>query len=122
MIPIYLAPLANHLWQSTLLAGVAAMFALVLRKDRAALRYAIWLAASVKFLVPFSLLVSVGRSFSWSPAISIADPSIFAIVSDISRPFAATAASAVVRPKLAAEELLPFVLFGVWLLGVATVF
>src|SRR5579871_4418759 len=55
-----LSPLANHLWQSTLCALVAWMLALLLRKNRAAVRYGIWLAASIKFLVPFSLLVSAG--------------------------------------------------------------
>src|SRR5689334_10489878 len=122
MIPVYLAPLANHLWQSTLFAAVAALLTLVLRKDQAALRHAVWLAASVKFLVPFSLLVSVGTSFAWNPGVSIADPSIFAIVDDISRPFAVAASGTVSQPKLSAEELLPFALLGTWLLGVAIVF
>jgi hypothetical protein len=46
-----LSPLANHLWQSTLCAAAAWLLALTLRKNRAAVRYWLWLAASVKFLV-----------------------------------------------------------------------
>ena len=54
------APLGNHLWQSTLFAGIIALLALLLRNNRPALRYAMWTAASVKFLIPFSLLVALG--------------------------------------------------------------
>ena len=67
MISIYLAPLANHLWQSTLFAAVAALLAFFLRRDRAALRYAVWFAASVKFLVP-SATWPVPTYATWAPA------------------------------------------------------
>ena len=60
MIPSSLLPVANHLWQSTLLAGIAGLLMLLLRKNRAHARYCLWLAASAKFLVPFSLLMLVG--------------------------------------------------------------
>jgi bla regulator protein blaR1 len=53
VIPIPLLPLANHLWQSTLFATVAGLLTLALRKNRAQTRYCLWLAASVKFLIPF---------------------------------------------------------------------
>jgi uncharacterized protein (TIGR03435 family) len=52
--------LANHLWQSTLFAAVAAILTLALRKNSARVRYRLWLAASLKFLVPFSLLMTLG--------------------------------------------------------------
>ena len=52
--------MANHLWQSTLFAAVAAILTLALRKNQARVRYRLWLAASVKFLIPFSLLISLG--------------------------------------------------------------
>lgn len=51
---------AAHLVESTLCACVAALLALVLRRGPAATRYAVWLAASLKFLVPFSLLGLAG--------------------------------------------------------------
>jgi bla regulator protein blaR1 len=53
----------NHLWQSTLFALCAGMLTLALRKNRASVRYWLWLAASLKFLVPFSLLVALGSVF-----------------------------------------------------------
>ena len=51
---------AAHLFESTLCAGVAAVLVLILRRGPASTRYAVWLAASLKFLVPFSLLGLAG--------------------------------------------------------------
>jgi len=45
MIPTNLSPLANHLWQSTLFTAAAWLLTLALRKNRAAVRYGLWLAA-----------------------------------------------------------------------------
>jgi hypothetical protein len=56
---------ADHLWQSTLFVAAAGLLTLALRKNSAPLRYSLWLAASLKFLVPFSLLVALGNSLSW---------------------------------------------------------
>jgi uncharacterized protein (TIGR03435 family) len=55
-------PLVNHLWQSTLFTLAAALLAWAFRRHSARLRHALWLAASLKFLIPFSLLVSAGSS------------------------------------------------------------
>jgi len=74
MIPTDLAPMWSHLWQSTLFAAAAWLLTLTVRKSRAAVRYWIWLAASVKFLVPFSMLVSVGNQVEWRPASPMIQP------------------------------------------------
>lgn len=50
----------NHLLQSTVVAVVAWLVTLALRTNCARVRYAVWMFASVKFLVPFSLLVDLG--------------------------------------------------------------
>ena len=50
----------NHLWQSTLFAAAVALATAGLRRNSPRLRYWLWLAASVKFLIPFSLIVSTG--------------------------------------------------------------
>jgi bla regulator protein BlaR1 len=55
----------NHLWQSTLFALLAALLTLAFRKNHARVRYGIWLAASVKFLVPFSPLVEIANRVGW---------------------------------------------------------
>ena len=57
--------LGDHLWQSTLCAQVVALVTLALRRNRAHVRYWLWLAASVKFLVPCAALVAAGRQFGW---------------------------------------------------------
>jgi hypothetical protein len=76
----------NHLWQSTVFAGVAALLAFVLRKNHARTRYWLWLTASLKFLIPFSLLVSIGKQIEWSAATpAVRKLSVRAVVS--CRPF-----------------------------------
>ena len=41
--------------------GGAGLLSLAFRRQRAKVRYALWLAASVKFLIPFAMLVSIGK-------------------------------------------------------------
>jgi bla regulator protein BlaR1 len=68
--------LVAHLWESTLCVGFAALLTVIVRRGPARTRHAIWLAASLKFLVPFSLLVGAGRTIgSWAPALAPADVS-----------------------------------------------
>jgi bla regulator protein BlaR1 len=52
--------LINHLWQSSCFALLAGLLAFVLRKNSPKVRYWIWLSASLKFLIPFAFLVSLG--------------------------------------------------------------
>jgi beta-lactamase regulating signal transducer with metallopeptidase domain len=52
--------LVSHLWQSTWFAIAAGLLTLAFRRNRARVRYALWLCASAKFLVPFALLIGVG--------------------------------------------------------------
>jgi len=61
------AALLNHLWQSTVFAAVIALIALSFRKNAASVRYWLWWSASVKFLIPFALLMSLGSQFEWTP-------------------------------------------------------
>lgn len=71
-----MTPLFHHLWQSTLFAAAAWALTLLLRGHRARVRYWIWLAASYKFLLPFSLLVGVGHHVSTRSASPIAPHSV----------------------------------------------
>ena len=59
------AALIDHLWQSSLFTVGAGLLTLLLRKEGASVRYWIWFAASVKFLIPFSLLAMIGTQFGW---------------------------------------------------------
>ena len=69
----------NHLWQSTLCLGVIAVLAVFMRRNGAHTRYWLWLAASVKFLVPFEVLVAVGQQIApHAPAPNSVAPAIVA--------------------------------------------
>jgi bla regulator protein blaR1 len=115
------APLAaNHLWQSTLFALLAAALILATRKDQARVRFAIWLAASLKFLVPFSLLVALGNHLA--PTRLVAPTALYSTVQQISQPFAATpSALAAATPLTALLSMLPLILAATWFIGFAAV-
>ena len=109
-----LTSLGNHVWQSTLCVGIAWLLTLAMRKNHAAVRYWIWLAASVKFLVPFSLFVSLGEQFVWRTGYT---PRNF----ETPVPFVEAAlpvASRVVDNAAPGLSLLPVILIGLWLCGV----
>jgi uncharacterized protein (TIGR03435 family) len=120
--------IANHLWQSTLFAAAAAILTLALRKNPARLRYRLWLIASLKFLIPFSLLISLS-SHLIKPHVAVAVQSdVYSAVKEVSLPFAQTAAAPSAAPsKLTIKTAGPVpswheVLAAVWMCGiVATV-
>src|SRR5262249_29606754 len=64
--------LLDHLWQSTLVAIGVAWLALACRRNRARVRYALWLGASLKFFVPFALLTALGSQIAWPRAFALA--------------------------------------------------
>lgn len=60
----------NHLWQSTLVVGLAAWLVKMVDRRHAATRFRIWQFASLKFLIPFGALSSLGAwGTSWMPAV-----------------------------------------------------
>ena len=128
MIP--LGPLANHLWQSTVFAGVAGLLCLALRQNHARMRHRLWLAASLKFLIPFSVLTAVGSRCEFLTAGTAAGratrPVVTAVVAQISQPFTAATIRAAAAPSAFAHSpalLLPVFLGIIWIWGfVALVF
>ena len=108
--------IANHLWQSTVFAVAAGLLSLVFRRNRAPVRYALWLAASLKFLVPFSLLVSLATQWMPRPAPVLARSPLLPVIDQISRPFVY---SATVPSELPAPSRMPALLWSVWFCGVA---
>ncbi|HEY1948576.1 MAG TPA: hypothetical protein VGG97_16320 [Bryobacteraceae bacterium] len=111
---------ANHLWQSTMFAGITALLALVLRKNHARTRYWLWLTASLKFLIPFSLLVSAGKQIEWSTTPSRAQK-LSVVIGQIGQPFTQEKPIAnIAQPVLAhSSRLLPAILFAIWICGFA---
>ncbi len=105
----------NHLWQSSLFVVAVWLLTLTLKKNRAAVRYWLWLAASVKFLVPFSLLVSLGSQFEWRTAPVMSQPQVSFVMEEIGRATAAPVSGAVAAPGF---NFVP-ILMGIWFLGFA---
>jgi len=68
------AALANHLWQSTACAALVWALTWTLRRHRASLRYALWLAASLKFLLPFALLTALGTQVPSPVSVRVSEP------------------------------------------------
>jgi uncharacterized protein (TIGR03435 family) len=86
MISNLLVLLANHLWQTTLFVAFVWLITFGLKKNRAALRHRLWLIASIKFLLPFSLLTALGSHFTLE--LSLTNPSaVPVIVKSIDGPF-----------------------------------
>jgi uncharacterized protein (TIGR03435 family) len=120
--------LCNHLWQSTLFVGIVALLALLLRRNQARIRYWLWMAASAKFLIPFSLLVSLGSHLPW-PSHTVAPKTIaYVAIEEMSQPFLEVTALntpiAIPVAKRTASHvpipMLPPTLTAVWLTGFIT--
>ena len=112
--------LANHLWQSTLFAVVAGLLTLTLRKNRAQVRYWLWLTASLKFLIPFSLLISIGSHLSPPKASAQTEAGFSTVVQEIGQPFAAAKPVASL-PAAKSAGLMPILLLVLWSGGCAGV-
>lgn len=98
----------NHLWQSTVFAAAVALACAALRRNSPRLRYWLWLAASIKFLLPFSLLVSTGARVQMPPD----TPSLHAVtVQQISTYFAPVS-----NPARTTLQW-PLMLGAIWLAG-----
>jgi bla regulator protein BlaR1 len=97
-----IAAATNHLWQSTLFVLAATLVAAALRRNGAHVRHAVWVAASLKFLVPFAGLITLGGALPGlvpsataiiAPA-AVAAPDLSVVVERLARPFAIEALAA----------------------------
>src|SRR5579864_4911645 len=118
--------LGNHLWQSTLFAVIAWLLTLLWRKNQARARYWLWLAASLKFLVPFSLLIGLGSRLAAPHVATETRTGFYLAMEQVSQPFSpaplpliSTVAPAPVASIRA--DLLPMLLASVWLCGLVVV-
>jgi beta-lactamase regulating signal transducer with metallopeptidase domain len=113
--------LLDHLWQSTLVAGAAGLLAVLLRRNEASVRYGVWFAASLKFLVPFSLVIALGR---WlAPTVPAVQHSFIAgaAVERLTEPFAAFAGAPAVPIHAAVAPSLASIAVVVWGAGALAV-
>lgn len=123
-----IADVINHLWQSTVVVAIAAIVTMALHKNGGHVRHAIWMVASLKFLVPFALLTSLGGVVSGlvvtataasdvSRAVTVARD-VSSVVDRFAQPLTADVVDAVV-PVSAVESrgLLTVALLTVWVAG-----
>ena len=117
--------LLNHLWQSTLVAGVAWLVCrTVLRAHSPRVRFGVWLAASVKFLIPFAAIVDVGHRLGVRPLLTPAQSQqVFDVIRGGSSGLAAAPfhASAAPQAAIGREDALLAALAAVWMLGAGVV-
>lgn len=112
----FLSALANHLWQSTLVVAVAAALVFAMRKNHARTRYWLWLAASLKFLIPFSVLVALGSQLAWQTSAPLkSQPELSFVFEQFSQPVAPVTLPLV--KSASASHMTPLLLLGVWALG-----
>jgi beta-lactamase regulating signal transducer with metallopeptidase domain len=127
MIPAVL----DHLWQSTLVVLAAGLLAMAFRRARASVRFGLWLAASLKFLVPFAALGAVGRLLAPAarPPAGVAPEA--ALIEHATQPFSqlgaplepvhAAAPFGVAAPASGAGRDPALALLALWALGVIVV-
>jgi beta-lactamase regulating signal transducer with metallopeptidase domain len=109
-----IAGLLDHLWQSTLFAGGAGLLALSLRKNPARLRFRLWFAASLKFLLPFAALSALGGNLSQLfPA--IVPPLVLEMKPAVEKLFV-PAQTLATHQHATGADLMPL-LAGLWLMG-----
>ncbi len=116
--------IANHLWQSTVFTAVVWLLALALKKNHARARYWLWMSASVKFLLPFSLLTTAGewlRSLIAAPV--AAEPALANVMEQVAQPFSQTQffdATSLPSPTHHSAWL-PMALLAMWFCGALVV-
>jgi len=111
----------DHLWQSTAFAVVAGLLTLAFRRNRASVRYWVWFSASVKFFVPFALLVNLGSQLQWAPAAQeMAERAFSVTIERISQPFPdrwTSGLSSAVSTQPNSPSWLSSAILGVWVSG-----
>jgi len=108
--------LLDHLWQSTLMALAVGLLTLAFHRAGPAVRHRLWLAASVKFLIPFAILATLGKALAAGHS-PIEAPAGAVLVARAAQPFSQ------VQPTGAALHVAAWldpgsILLAVWALGV----
>jgi uncharacterized protein (TIGR03435 family) len=116
-----LSVVADHLWQSTLFAVVVWALTIAFNRHHARVRYWLWMAASIKFLVPFAALMAVGEWLAWTFPTNVR-PDVPVIVTAVGQPLSSIAPSAIASSTGGGStdmRWLPTALVVVWAAGCA---
>jgi uncharacterized protein (TIGR03435 family) len=113
------AAVVNHLWQSTVVVLAAWMLAFILRKNPARARYWIWMIASLKFLLPFSVFFVAGTFLRSTMPAPIERPRLATVVEQLAQPYSSPDSIQSSGPitRSANREILPFIVIGLWACG-----
>jgi beta-lactamase regulating signal transducer with metallopeptidase domain len=116
-----ISALLDHVWQSTVFAGGIALLTLLFRRNGAAIRFWLWFAASLKFVLPFALLGMLGEVFF--RVVPALPPSALAKSIQALQPAAEkfSAPARMLAPDHADSLHLGPLPLGVWLLGLAVI-
>jgi uncharacterized protein (TIGR03435 family) len=112
----------DHLWQSTLIAAALAMLTLAFRRAHAQTRYGIWFAASLKFLIPFAALTSLGAQLEWREALPSTPPEWTAAIEAVGEPFTSPPVDIVLPRAISVGANVPLSLIAgaIWAAGFVT--
>jgi bla regulator protein blaR1 len=120
-----ISALTSHIWQSTFFALAAALLTAAFRRNGARVRYWLWLSGSLKFLIPFAWLMSLGGHLDWVPGASriatqIKSPAVSYTLEQFTPP---SLAESVPSMSVAAVSInwAPVALLAIWLCGLAVI-
>lgn len=84
----------NHFWQSAAVTLLVWVLTALLKNNRASVRYVLWMIASVKFLVPFSLLISAAHLIQSATTVAPHASKLGGLVLKSVQPYTISASSA----------------------------
>src|SRR5206468_3682933 len=117
----FMSAVGTHLWQSTLFAVIVGVATLALKRNHAAIRHALWLAASVKFLVPVAALTALGAAFGPTAPVKIVETEIVLVMNDAGSQLPLVMPFTPVPTAAPLMALLGTIVGIVWLCGVVSV-
>lgn len=101
-----MALLLDHLWQSSFCACGAGVLSLALHRNGANVRFWLWFAASVKFLIPFAAVTALGALLLTPILPPVSAPAV-TLMKPLAQPFSAKAAALTAAPAPAAVPAEP---------------
>jgi bla regulator protein blaR1 len=109
----------SHLWQSTAFAAVAWLLTVALRNYPARVRFSVWMAASLKFVIPFAILTDLGSHLARTNPHPQAHTIVYTVIEQVSQRFATGKASVLdpLGPRHSAGTSWTWVIAAVWMSG-----
>jgi len=116
-----ISAVGTHLWQSTLFAALVGLATLALRRNHAAIRHALWFAASMKFLVPVASLTALGAQFGPQTPVRVTETEIVIVMNNAGSTLPAVLPMTAAPAPSRLLDIPPAVLWSIWLAGAVVV-